>query len=503
MSLLGIDVGTTGCKAAVFNTDGALRALAYAEYPMQMPRPGWGMLAAEEVWTRVQETVQRAVAAAPDDPVEALAVSSLGEAVVPVSADRRVLGPSILNFDARGAEYLPALAAALPPERLYDLTGQILANHYGLTKLMWIREHQPHLYEQARWFLPWGSFVGFMLGADPVVDYSLACRLLCLDIDRGTWAAEVLAAAGLAADKLPRPAPAGTVVGTVADAVAARLGLPRGVAIVLGCHDQCATALGCGVVDPGPAACSMGTFFCLTPVFRGRRPAGPMLRQGLSTEHHGAAGRFVTLIYNQGGVLLRWFRDTFAAAEQHEARRAGRDVYPELLAEMPAGPSPVVVLPHFIATGPPEFITDSAGVLAGLHLDTQRGDILKGILEGVVFYLRECLEGLPESGIAVREFRAAGGGSRSDAWLQICADILERPFTRVAQSEAGILGAAILAGVGHGRFRDCAEAAGRMVQLERTLAPEPARVACYRERFAHYRRLGPLLRPFLRALPAG
>ena len=159
-----------------------------------------------------------------------------------------------------------------------------------------------------------------------------------------------------------------------------------------------------------------------------------------------------------------------------------------------------MVLPHFVATGPPEFVTDSAGVLAGVRLGTKRGDILKGIMEGVVYYLRECVENLSETGIEIREYRAAGGGSRSDVWLQICADMMGQPFTRVAQSEAGIVGCAIIAGVGCGKFASYEDGVAAMVRLDRTFIPDARQHGLYQERFEHYRKLWPLMRDYLREL---
>jgi len=500
MSLLGVDVGTTACKAGAVREDGTLIASAYAEYTIQEPRPGWAELDAAEVWEKVRQVIGRVVAGCETDPVQALSVSSLGEAVVPVSADRRILGPSVLNFDARGEEYLPQIGAGLSPEALYRITGLTLANTLGLPKLLWIREHQPRLYEQTHRFLPWGSFVGFMLGADPVVDYSLASRLLCFDIDHGRWWHEMLDRVCFDVEKLPATAPTGTAIGTVSDAVAARLGLPKGVAIMAGCHDQCANAVGSGAIDEGPAACGMGTYFCITPSFRARRRPELMIERGLNTEHHAVPGQYVTFIYNQGGALLRWFRDTFAAVEHQRAEHEGRDVYAELISEVPPGPSEVMVLPHFVATGPPEFVTDSAGALAGVRLGTKRGDILKGIMEGVVYYLRECVENLSETGIEIRGYRAAGGGSRSDVWLQICADLTGQPFTRVAQNEAGIVGCAIIAGVGSGKFASYEDGVGAMVRLDRTFTPDTRQHELYQERFEHYRALWPLMRDYMRKL---
>jgi xylulokinase len=503
MSLLGIDVGTTGCKAALFSTEGCMLASAYEEYDIRRPQPGWAELDTMEVWGKVERMITQVVCASSADPVTALCVSSLGEAVVPVTRDRRILGPSLLNFDVRGEEYVASLGQALPDERLYQINGNTFGNHYTLTKLRWIKEHQPDLYAAAFKFLLWGSFVSFMLGAEPVVDYALANRTLLFDIDRETWSEELLAWAELDRDKLPDTVPSGTAIGVVSDQVAAKLGLPPGVTIVSGAHDQCSSAVGCGVIAEGRAVLGMGTFLCITPVFAARRAPTAMIARGLNTEHHAVPGQYVCFIYNQGGSLVKWFRDTFAAAEHRRAQGEGRDVYPELFAELPEGPSPVVVLPHFAVTGPPEFVIDSCGVVAGLRLETTRGAILKGILEGTTFYLKEIVDSLPPTGITITDYRAVGGGSKSDAWIQVCADILGRPFTRPMIGEAGVLGAAIMAGVGSRIFPSYQAGVETMVKLERTFEPDLQRHRLYQDRFEKYRRLWPLLREYLRGLGGG
>jgi xylulokinase len=498
MSLLGIDVGTTGCKSSVFSVDGALLASAYREYDALHPQPGWAELDVQAVWGKIAETIAEVAAESKADPVTALSVSSLGEAFVPLGADGEILAPSMLNFDDRGAEYLDGLAAQVSDDRLYGINGNTLGNHYGLTKLLWLKEHQPKVYDAADSFLLWGAFVSVMLGADPVVDFSLANRTLLFDVEKEEWSEELLGLAGIDRGKLPAVAPSGTVIGCVSDGMAGKLGLPKGVAIVTGAHDQCANAVGGGVLSKGRALLGMGTFLCITPVYEGRRDPSMMAGLGLNTEHHAVPGKFVSFIYNQGGSLLKWYRDTFAAADHDAAREAGRDVYADLIGEIPDAPSSVTVLPHFTTTGPPEFIADSSGVIAGLRLETTRGDILKGVLEGAIFYLRECLESVSGADIDIAELCAVGGGSKSDAWLQISADILGRPLVRPKLTEAGALGAAILAGAATGAFSSLEEGVGAMVRMDRRFEPDAKRAAAYDGRFEQYRRLWPAMESFVR-----
>lgn len=500
MSLLGIDVGTTGCKAAVFSQEGEMLSSAYREYDVLRPNPGWAELDAFEVWDKVKATIREAVSAAAD-PVTALAASSLGEAMVPVTADREVLGPSIVaNFDLRGEEYIASLADAMGDENFYSINGNTPGKNYSLPKLMWIKEHRPQLYDRTHKFLLWGSFVSFMLGAEPVVDYSLANRSLLFDVGEEAWSEDILALAGLDRPKLPDTAPSGTVIGKVSDRVAAELGLSTDAVIVTGAHDQCASAVGCGVITEGRAVYAMGTFICITPVFSSRRDPAMMIERGLNTEHHAVPQKYVSFIYNQGGSLVKWYRDTFAASEHRRAREAGHDIYADLISEVPQRPSSVVILPRFTTTGPPAFNSDACGVIAGLRLETSRGDILKGFLEGTAFYLRECVESLPPTGIDIADYRVVGGGSKSDAWIQICTDIMGRPFVRPRITEAGALGAAIIAGVGSGLFSSYEAGVEAMVKLERVFEPNRHMQELYDGRFAKYQRFWPLVEDYLRDL---
>jgi xylulokinase len=500
MSLLGVDVGTTGCKASAFSADGRHYATAYREYDIQSPQPGYAQLDADWVWRQVKAVIADVARQTAGDPIAALSVSSLGEAVVPVGADRTILSPSILNFDSRGQEFIEQLAASVPGDRLYRITGNTLGNHFSLTKILWLKKHQPDVYRRTHKFLPWSALVPFMLGADPTVDYSLAGRTLLFDVDCRGWSDELLSLTGLDGGKLPKTAPSGAIIGTVSPSLADELGLPPGVAIVTGAHDQCANALGCGVYQPGCAMFGFGTYHCIVVVFDHRQDDRFMTAHGLNTEYHAAPNHYVSFIYNHGGSLVKWYRDTFAAAEQQQARQTGTSIYPDLFSEMSPQPSRLLVLPHFAATGPPEFITDSAGVLIGLKLDTPRAEILRTICESTIFYLRQALLPLKTINADVAEFRAVGGGARSDAWLQIAADILQRPLTRPANTEAGTLGAAILSGIAVGTFDSPKQAADAMVRLERTFEPDPKLVAQYDRSFEKYCRLWPLMKDYLRNL---
>ena len=490
MSLLGIDVGTSGCKTIVFGEDGTTLATGYIEYDFISTQAGYAELETSDIWRRITALIAKTVSDASrdqDDPIRALSVSSLGEAVVPISADRRILGSSILFFDRRGEREADEIATRFEADAFYRINGNTIGPHYTLPKLMWIKTHTPALYESTHRFLYWGSFVMFMLGAEAAVDYSLANRSLCFDLDAKAWSNSILEATGIDREKLPRIVASGEVVGSVSKTASEETGLPVGAAIVSGGHDQCVNATGCGVLESGQAMYGMGTFLCAAPIF-GARPGDTqtMLEYGLNTEHHTRKNRFVSFIYNQGGALVKWHRDTFAATDHSNAKAGGSDVYDALFSELPEDPTEVVVLPYFTGTGPPRFYTDPRGTISGLSLGTTRGEILKGVLQGITFYLRRCLDALPTIGIDIREYRAVGGGSKSESWLQLTADILNTKISRAEVAEAGALGAAILAGAGCGVFKNFEEGVDAMVSIDRVFEPRPKMVDRYNEQYDRY-----------------
>ena len=497
MSLLGLDVGTTGCKAGVFSLDGACLAQAYREYDMLHPQPGWSELDSADVWRKTKAVLAEVAARAKGDPVTALSISAFGEAFVPVTQGRELLDASILCLDDRGREHAERLCADFSPEAFYALNPNLPGPQFTLPKLLWLREHRPAVFDRADYFLLWSDCLAYLLGGEPVTNNSHANRTLLFDLGRNDWSEPLLAWSGLPRAKLGRVVPGGARIGTVADALASELGLPRGVQLIAGGHDQCCNALGCGAVAAGQAVYGMGSFDCITPVFG--PPAEPQLmrKAGLNIEHHVVPGLFVAFLFNQSGLLVKWFRDTFAA---DTPTPPGADIYTLLERELPAAPTRLLVLPHFTPPLFPRHLPDTSGVIAGLKSDTRRGEILKAIRECTALYFVDSLAGLQSAGIALTGFIASGGGARSDAGLQIRADVFGLPVVRPRITEAGVLGAAMLAGLGTGQLGSPAEAAAVFVRHERVFEPDAARHAAYRAKHALYQQLYPALQSILHSL---
>ena len=499
MSLLGLDVGTTGCKAIVFDTQGNILGQAYREYPLIHRQPGWMELDSDLVWNSTKESIAEAVSAAGGkDPVKALAISCLGEAVTAIGNDGRPLALSTVGFDNRALPQSRWWEEVMGKEALFQITGQPLHLIYTINKILWWRDNEPEVFDKAWKFLCYGDLTAYRLGAEPCIDFSMAARTMAFDIRAGRWSKEILEKAEIDEARLARPEPSGTVIGQVSDAAARELGLPKGVKIVAGAHDQPAGALGSGITKPRIAMDATGTVECITPAFAQPVLTEAMLRFNYPCYPHAVRGMYVTISFNfTGGSLLRWYRDVLGKQEREEAEVAGMGVYDIMIGKATAGPSPIFVLPHFTVTGTPWMDADAKGAILGLSLTTTKGDIIKALLDGLTYEMRLNLDCLQQAGVEIDSLRAIGGGAKSRTWLQLKADIYNRPVSCLSVSEAACLAMALLAGTAIGEYSSIEEAAEATIKVTETFEPDPKAAAQYEERYRLYREIYPLLSNFL------
>jgi xylulokinase len=498
MSFLGIDLGTTGCKAVAFDEDGKILASAYREYPLHFPKTGWIELDSNRVMASAREVIREAAGQVKKDPVRALAVAAQGEAVTPVGGDGRFLHNGIVTFDARTAPLVGWWEKRIPRRRIFEISGMPLHGMYTASKILWWKQNRPDVFKRAKHFLCYEDLLFHQLGLTPTIDHSLAARTMLMDLNRGEWSAEICRTAGIDPDRLARLAPSGTAVGEIGAKAAKEFGLPAGVVAVTGGHDQPCGALGAGVVQDGVGTYATGTVECITPAFRKRIVDPKLLENNIACYPHVVPGLYVSLTFNfTGGSLLKWYRDTFAVAEKLLAKSNGRDVYDLILSEAAKEPTSIFILPHFTSTGTPHFDTNSKGVIAGLRLSTTRGEIVRAVLEGVTYEMALNASVLDDCGAKIDSFRAIGGGAKSPFWMQLKADLLGKPVHAMKVSEAVCLGASILAGTATGRYKSAQKAALEISKVDRTYKPDARKAKIYRERFAQYRELYPSLKGWL------
>lgn len=470
MSLLGIDIGTSCCKASVFRADGEMIHCARRRYELQRDNSGGVVLPSEEVWRKIREVIAEAASkVAGSDPVEALCAASMGEAVVPFDDAGHILGDSVTGLDSRGEEFLARLTAAVPATEFYRITGLFPGAEFTLPHLMWLHEEQPELWRKTVCFLPWADLVGFLLCGTAVCNRSLAGRTLLYDLTAGAWSEPIATAAGIDSGKLPPPERSGVPLGRVRPALARELNLSPETVVVTGTHDQCAAALGAGAYRENGAMLGLGTFACLVLVHSAPGEDSPYRGLKLNIEEGPEAGRFVSFLYHaSGGALIEWMRREFYRDLPEEG------VFDAMFREInPESSATPCVLPFFAGTGPLDHLDGGHGLFSDLDFSHSRASLLRGALEGITLYFREALEVLAKQNRKVTELCVTGGGGESELWLQMTADLLEVPVRKRAP-ECGTLGCAMLAGVGCGLFADLNEAAKRMVCPGRLYLPDPA-----------------------------
>ncbi|MBN2451806.1 MAG: hypothetical protein JXR77_15565 [Lentisphaeria bacterium] len=498
MSWLGIDIGTSGCKAVVFDEEGHAIAAAAREYGTHMPRPGWAELDSDQVLRACVEVIRDAAGVgARTSPVRAIGISSQGEAFTALDAHGATLTHAMVSFDTRAAELAQTWPDRFGRGRLYRITGHTAHPMFTLFKILWLKEKRPDVWQATRSLYCFEELLQRRLGLEPAISYPLAGRTMLFSIHEHRWDPTILAAVDCPVERLARPVPSGTPVGTVPDAVARGLHLAPGTVVVAGGHDQPCGALGAGVTRPGIAMYGMGTVECICPAFPDPVLNDELLRSNLCTYDFTAAGLYTTVAFSlTGGNLLRWFRDQWGLPEVQQAREQNRDAYEILIEAMPDRPADLMVLPYFTPSGTPYFDANVRGAILGLHLGTTRGEVLRALLEGVSLEMKLNVEILAEAGLEIAGFVATGGGARNERLVQLKADVLNRPITTVEVTEAGCLGVAML-GCAAVTGEPVSQIARRWVRERPTVQPRTAFADTYAERFPRYRTLYPALKPLL------
>lgn len=484
---IGLDVGTTRCKAALFDENGNLISGASREYGYRSAFPGWAEQDPEEVWQAVQEVLSQ-IACGQEGQPEALAVSAQGEAVIFLDGDGHVLRPAILGMDMRAREESEELAQTFGAESLLDMAGVPVHPLTSAAKILWVRRHEPEIFKKSAKILCYEDFILWKLGGIAATDYSMASKTLLFDRNVRQWSKKLLEYIGLLPSQLAEPLPSGTVVGNIRKEVATSLGLPETLKLVTGGHDQCCAALGAGSIVQDIAFDNAGTaeVFGL-PVGDGKL-ALRIQPHTFSCYSHVLPGKFLLATLNQtAGLFLRWYRDTLG--RYLVAQYPERDPYEILVERASKEPSRILALPHLVGSGTPWIDSRSKAAFVGITLATTEGEIVRAILESVVFEQRLNVECFESQGVTFREIRVTGGCARSPLWLQIRADIFGKPVVTLQYEDASVLGAAILAAWGCGSYHSPEEAVGNMVRVKGIWIPDGERHGLYEERFQVYRDL--------------
>ena len=470
-SLVGLDVGTTGVKALAVSPEGEVLTRIEEAYPLSTPQAGWAEQDPED-WWRATESALADLAVAD---LAGIGLTGQMHGLVALDERERVLRPAILWNDQRTAAECAEIEERLGLRRLVELTGNRALPGFTAPKLLWLRRHEPEVYERIAHVLLPKDYVRLRLTGEHAIDATDASGTLLFDVARRRWCDEVLAALEIPRDWLP-PVLESPAVAGYAD----------GFPVAAGAGDQAAGALGVGVDRPGPLSVVLGTsgvVFAALPVFAAN-PEGRLH----SFCHAVPDGWHAMGVMLAAAGSLRWLRDVVAPGESFETLTVQAEPWSP-------GVEGLVFLPYLAGERTPHADPDARAAFIGLSLRHDRGALVRAVLEGVAFGLRDALELLKELGVEPQLGRASGGGARSDFWLRIVASVLGIPLERTAVEEGAAYGAALLGGVAAGIFADVHEAVAACVTVRDRIEPEPAWTDTYAREYQRFRALYPALRP--------
>ena len=493
LCLAGIDIGTTGAKAIIFDVAGTPLGTAYNEYPCTYPRPNWVEQDANLLVDATMRSLRQAIAKSGVAAKDIASVSLSAQRCCGIFLDEKeqILRPMISWQDNRTPLEVKEIAGKMDEKEYYRKTGFPNSTTWLLSKMMWVRRNEPDVWKKTRRVVQMHDFFLKALGAkDYYVDMNDAGFFGCYDTVGFDWDADILKAFSIPADILPLPTASGTVVGSISAEAWERCGLAQGTPIAVGAGDQSAGSLGAGIVRSGLISISMGTAgavnaFVAQPF---RDPHGRMM-----VTNHTIKGRWLLEGYQAAAAgVYRWFRDELGTLEKAFAGSVGKDPFDlinEEAAAVPAGSRGLVFLPYFASAATPRYNSDARGVLAGLTFAHNRGCIARAFMEGITLDMMDMIQGIRKAGVEVKTVRILGGPTRSELWNQIQADVYGTPAQTLKVPDATVLGAAILGGVGAKVFASIEEGADRMVKVDRSYAPNPKNVAVYEELYRTYCRV--------------
>ena len=491
MYLMGIDVGTSGCKAAVFDLAGNMVAHAYCEYPLLCPTNGAMELNPDVVWDAVCSCIEECHSKCDLLQVVSIAVSSQGEAIIPVDRNGRVLCNAPVTFDSRNEKEYQWFLNHFDRLKIMQITGAPIHPMFSATKILWLKNTKPDIYHSAWKIFCFSDFIAFRLGSEPCMEYSLASRTQLFDIHKKEWSPSILQTCGIEQEKLPQAVPSGTVIGAVSRETAKRFGFSGSCKIVSGGHDQLCCSVGAGVLQNGEIMDSLGTtesMVCVNPniVLDSEMMENNIPCSVYPVNHLYAYMTFLT----NSGSLLRWLKEKIFCSNDENIYFQ----YDNYVEKYCHDPTEIFILPYYSGSGTPYLDFRAKGMIVGLTLDTDRYQIYKAVLESTCFEEKLNLLNMENSGIVANELRCIGGGAKSDIWLQIKADITGHKVSSLKIAEAGCLGAAILAGLGCGGFSSASDAVSRFVKVEKVYYPNAERQKLYEEKYEHYLTLYPAMK---------
>lgn len=482
--LLGVDIGTSSCKTAVFDPDGKVIAQGGSEYPVSYPEKGWAEQDPADWWNGICRAVREMIGEGSINPADIAGIGIDGQSWSAIALDRNgnVLCPTPIWTDTRSETICRETAERLGEEKFFGLYGNPVSPCYTWPKILWYRKNRPEVFEKTEKILQSNSYIAYRMTGEITQDLSQGYGLACFDMRKGCWDDDACEALGIPRKLLPEIVNCHQVIGRLTKEAAEQTGLKEGTPVVAGGLDAACGTLGAGVVRPGQTqeqgGQAGGMSICIDQYAADPRlilsfhvVPGQWLLQG------GTTG---------GGGALKWLRETMCPGLSFAEMS-------ELAEQAPAGSGGVTFLPYMAGERSPIWNPKACGVFFGLNFGVTRGQMIRACMEGVAYALRHNLETAEAAGAKAGILRAMGGSANSRIWTQIKADVTGCGIEVPASDTATTLGAAILAGVGTGVYQSFEEAAERTVSVKKTYTPNAEMKAVYDSGYEIYRKLYPAL----------
>jgi len=494
--VLGIDVGTGGTRAVLVDEAGIILASATEEHEAFVSlKIGWAEQHPDDWWRAAEIAIRKATAQSKIQPQQIAAIGFSGQmhGAVMLDATGCVVRPALIWCDVRTEKQCRELAEKIGRDKLIQLTCNPPLANFTLTKFLWTRENEPEVWRRVRSVMLPKDYVRFKLTGERATDVADASGTLMLDVARRRWSSETLQAVEIDSSLLPALYESQQVCGAVSAAGAQATGLAAGTPVVAGAGDQAAGAVGMGIVAPGAVSATIGTSGV---VFAATDEPLRDAHGRLHTFCHAVPNRWHVMGVTQAaGLSLRWFRDRFLTSSEN-----GSQTYETLSQEAataPPGADGLLWAPYLMGERTPHLDPNARGALLGLTASHTRAHIVRAILEGVAFSLKDTFTILSELNVPVKNIRLGGGGARSPLWRQIQADVYGHEVELLEAEEGAAYGAAILAGVGAQMWRSVDDACNSVLKVNDRVRPNPASTAAMDRSYAAYRRIYPGMKMIL------
>lgn len=503
--LIGVDLGTSGTKTVLFDETGAAVASATEEYPLYQPENGWAEQEPEDWWNAACATIRQVLdeSGAAPDAVAGVGLSGQMHGLVMLDEAGAILRRSIIWCDGRTGLECEEITQRVGAQRLIDITANPALPGFTASKILWVRNHEPETYRRCAHILLPKDYIRYKLTGEFATEVSDASGMNLMDVPARSWSPEILGKLEIDPALLGRMYESCQVTGTVTPQAAAETGLAQGTPVAGGAGDNAAAAVGTGVVEAGKAFTTIGTSGV---IFAHADQVTIDPRGRVHTFCSAAPGAWTVMSCTlAAGLSLKWLRDNFFREEMQTAAGMGVDPYflmDKQAERVPIGARRLLYLPYLMGERSPLINENARGVFFGLSAIHTKYDMLRAVMEGVVYSQRHCLDVLREMGVSTSEMLACGGGGASPLWRQMLADVYGCPVKTVANKEGPALGAAILAGVAAGVYSDVAAACRHVIRINPPQLPDTVASARYEPYYRVYRSLYPALAESFASLAA-